>query len=299
MGDQADPPAPDPSQPKPAAELQATPSLTPLYQAQHAARYERQAKIRGYEQVHSCRFVVLMDAIFRTNVTLFEELLTDVDPTQELHLLLYSPGGDGETAVRLLRTAHARCKKLTVIIPDQAKSAGTLLALGAHEIVMGPPSDLGPIDPQMQLPGKSGLVAAKDIIAAVDDAAAKIQAAPDTYPLYAALLGDVTGILVQQGRSALGRSGDLLRLALECCTSRNTAQVDTLFASLRTVLIDQAKTHASVFGAKEATAVGLPVKTLGPADPHWKMIWNVWTSYYVLNQRVYESARASQVFPWR
>jgi ClpP class serine protease len=130
--------------------------------------------------------IVFMDAIFPASVTLFEELLFDADPREELHVLLWSQGGDGESAIRILRSAHARCKKLTVIVPDQAKSAATLIALGAHEIIMGPASDLGPIDSQIQLPGKTGFVAAKDIIAAVDDAAAKIQAAPATYPLYAA-----------------------------------------------------------------------------------------------------------------
>jgi ClpP class serine protease len=56
-----------------------------------------------------------------------------------------------------------------VIVPDFAKSAATLMAIGAHRILMGPASDLGPIDPQFQFPDGS-LVAAKDVIAAVDDA---------------------------------------------------------------------------------------------------------------------------------
>jgi ATP-dependent protease ClpP protease subunit len=272
---------------------------TPLYRAQGAARYERQAKIRDYEQRHKCRLVVLMDAIFPQGITLLEEVLISGNKDTDLNLLLYSPGGDGETAVRILRSIHTRCRKLTVIVPDRAKSAGTLIALGAHEIIMGPTSDLGPIDPQMQLPGKpTALVAAKDIIAAVDDAAAKIQTAPATYPLYAALLGDVTGILVQQAKSALGRSDDLLRLTLESCPSRNKANADKLHDALKPLLIDQAKTHAAIFGAKEAIAAGLPVNELHPSDPHWQDIWNLWTYYVVLNARVYECGRASQVFPW-
>ena len=82
--------------------------------------------------------------------------------------MLHSPGGDGETAVRITRAAQARCKELTVIVPDMAKSAATLLAVGAHYILMGPASDLGPIDPQFLLEGN--LVAAKDVIAAFDEA---------------------------------------------------------------------------------------------------------------------------------
>lgn len=282
------------------AEPPSTGVRTPLYQAQHAQRYERQDRIRQYEEQFSCRLVVFIDAIFGASVTLFEELVSEADPKQELHLLLYSPGGDGEAALRILRSAHARCSKLTVIVPDQAKSAATLITLGAHGIVMGPASDLGPIDPQMQLPGKPGsLVAAKDIIAAVDDAAAKIQAAPDTYPLYAALLGDVTGILVQQARSALGRSDDLLKLALESCGERDAARVGALHAALSPLLIQSTKTHAAVFGAKEAATAGLPIRLLHPSEPQWQMVWSLWTRYFVLGSRVYESARASQVFPWQ
>jgi hypothetical protein len=272
---------------------------TPLYSAQNASRYERQDEVSKYEVVYNCRLIVLVDAIFPYGITLLEELLVDADPTRDLHLILYSPGGDGETAVRILRSLHARTKKLSVIVPDQAKSAATLIALGAHEIIMGPTSDLGPIDPQMQPPNKPNtLVAAKDIIAAVEDAATKVHQAPETYPLYAALLSDVTALLLQQARAALGRSDDLLRLSLETCTGRSPTQITDLFNKLKPVLIAGAKTHAAIFGASEARATGLPVKELTSSDPQWQEIWKLWTKYYNLRSKVYESNRASQVFPW-
>lgn len=37
---------------------------------------------------------------------MFEELLHDADPFEDLHLLLHSPGGDGETAIRIARAAY-------------------------------------------------------------------------------------------------------------------------------------------------------------------------------------------------
>ena len=111
---------------------------------------------------------------------MFEELIYDASPCEDLHVLLHSPGGDGEIAIRIVRAAQSRCKELTVIVPDQAKSAATLLSLGAHHIMMGPASDLGPIDPQFFIDGE--WVAAKDIIAAVDNAADKVVESPETYP---------------------------------------------------------------------------------------------------------------------
>ena len=77
--------------------------------------------------------------------------------------MLSTQGGDGETALR--RQAQSRCAELTVIVPDQAKSTGTLFVLGADHIYLGPTSDLGPVDPQLLLPNGQ-LAAAKAIIAA-------------------------------------------------------------------------------------------------------------------------------------
>ena len=120
------------------------PSQTPLFHAEHAGRYDRQRLITAYQEEFDCRLVVLVDYIFPESVTLFEELVLDADPSRDLHLLLFTPGGDGETAARLVRSAQARCRRLTVIVPEQAKSAGTLIVLGGHNILMGPTSDLGP-----------------------------------------------------------------------------------------------------------------------------------------------------------
>lgn len=114
------------------------PDQSPLFHAQQARRYERQRLIAEYEAAFDCRLIVLIDAIFPYSTTFLEELIFDAKPTEDLHLLLNSPGGDGETAVRLVRSCQARCRELTVIVPDLAKSAGTLLAIGAHHIVMGP-----------------------------------------------------------------------------------------------------------------------------------------------------------------
>ena len=150
---------------------------TPLFGALHQDRFERQGLIREYEDRYDCRLAVLADAIFEYSITYFEELLHDADPAKDLHLLLWSPGGDGEAAVRLVRAAQSRCRELVVIVPDQAKSAATLLALGAHRIMMSATSDLGPVDPQLPL-GQS-LVAAKDVIAAVEAASAAVAREPD------------------------------------------------------------------------------------------------------------------------
>jgi ClpP class serine protease len=223
-------------------------------------------------------------------------LLHDVTGDVTLHVMLNSPGGDPETAIRLVRSAQQHCTKLVIVLPDQAKSAATLLTLGAHEIVMGRASDLGPVDPQFQLPGK-GLVSAKTIIAAVDEATARVQSSPETYPLWASLVADVTAIMYQQARAAIARTSDQMREALASNPQRTATEVADLVAKLKGPLIDETQSHGAVFSAADALQAGLPVTRLSPEDPQWRAIWRLWARYIMLgNVGAYESGRASQVF---
>jgi hypothetical protein len=272
------------------------PAQSPLYHAQNAQRYERQSLISTYERTYNCRLVVLIDMLFPYSINLFEDLVYDADPAQDMHLMLSTPGGDGETAVRLVRSAQKRCRELTVIVPDQAKSAGTILALGAHHILLGPTSDLGPIDPQFQI--GQGLVSAKDIIAAVGAAEEAIKANPGTYPLHASLLADLTGLIVQQARSALARSEDIMREALASQPDRSEEDVEELCQKLKQPLIDDPKSHSAILSAPDAIRYGLPVTEADPWSDQWQLLWRLWIKYWSLGNRAYESVKASELIPW-
>jgi len=268
---------------------------TPLYHAQHADRYERQALIREYEEKLDCRLVVFIDAIFSDGITLLEELIVDADRERDLHLMLDTPGGDGETAVRMVRAMQARCRELTVIVPNQAKSAGTILVLGCHHIYMGPASDLGPVDPQFQHPKGQMLYSGKDLIKAVENAESAIAENPAVYPLHASLLADFSAVMVEQARSAIGRTSDLVREALASNPDRPSDQVDTVAEALNKRLIETPQYHGAVFGAADPEEVGLPVIRADLESDQWKLLWRLWAKYFHLDAYVAEGRYASQV----
>ena len=279
------------------------PAQSPIYHAQRVDLYARQELLRQYEDQFSCRLVVMIASpIFPNSVTLFEELIYDADPEQNLHLLLHSPGGDGEVAIRIVRAAQSRCKELTVIVPDMAKSAATLLSLGAQNILMGPASDLGPIDPQIWLSDQS-LVAAKDIIAAVDNAAEKVKDSPETYPVHASLLNDITSLMLQQAHSALERTSDQLEEALKSNPDRKPEEIEALKQNLEGLMIKRPATHTALFSADDAQKAGLPVVKADPSKRQWQLVWRLWAKYFALDQLrqryygIYESARVSQIAP--
>jgi len=60
----------------------------------------------------------------------------------------------------MLRTAT---KKLTVMVPFYAKSAASLIALGADELILGRAGELGPLDPQVMDPQTDIFVPAHSI----------------------------------------------------------------------------------------------------------------------------------------
>ncbi len=275
------------------------PTQSPLFHAENSLRYDRQSIIRAYEGAFNCRLIVLYDFILPYSMNVFEELIFDAQIDQDLHLLLATPGGDGETAVRLVRSAQARCRELTVIIPDQAKSAGTILALGAHQILMGPTSDLGPIDPQLQVSGSADLVSAKDILAALDAAEAAVQRNPETYPLHSALLSDVTALMIQQARSALARSEDLMHEALKSNPDRSDEDVVLMCSVLKEPLIDVPKSHGAILGEQDANELGLPITFADPQGDQWQLIWRLWMKYWSNGHRIYEGSSVSKtIMPW-
>lgn len=73
-----------------------------------------------------------------------------------LDLILETPGGFGEIAEQIVRLLRTRYQDLAVIVPGTAKSAGTIMAMAADEILMEPSvSALGPIDAQLSWQGKN------------------------------------------------------------------------------------------------------------------------------------------------
>lgn len=76
--------------------------------------------------------------------------LTNVNEPKDIFLIIDSKGGSVESAYLISKICRRLCnKKFIVGIPRRAKSAATLISLGADEIHMGLMSELGPIDPQI------------------------------------------------------------------------------------------------------------------------------------------------------
>jgi hypothetical protein len=87
---------------------------------------------------------------------------------RDVLLVLLTPGGSIEPAYQISKICKTYARsKFVVVVPRHAKSAGTLLALGADEIHMGALGQLGPIDPQLDGLPALGVSQALNSLAAV------------------------------------------------------------------------------------------------------------------------------------
>jgi ATP-dependent protease ClpP protease subunit len=68
----------------------------------------------------------------------------------EIDVLIHTLGGHIESAFNITKLLRTTAKKINVLIPHKAKSAGTLICLGADNIIMSPISELGPLDTQIR-----------------------------------------------------------------------------------------------------------------------------------------------------
>jgi hypothetical protein len=83
------------------------------------------------------------------DMTGFMETCANLDGNRDLDLFLHSPGGDPDAVEQICEYLRTRFDHIRAVVPLNAMSAATMIALGADEILMGAHSQLGPIDPQL------------------------------------------------------------------------------------------------------------------------------------------------------
>jgi len=140
-------------------------------------RNDRIERIKAIQTKRSSKIIVYysVSILDFNDAEILSEILQSIGKQKKLDLFLLSPGGYIEPAFKMAKLCRDFSEeRFSVIIPYYAKSAATLLCLGADELVMGHPSEIGPIDPRIRVKDNYGreidvsATAIKDALEAIE-----------------------------------------------------------------------------------------------------------------------------------
>jgi Serine dehydrogenase proteinase len=198
---------------------------------------------------------------------------------RELDLVLHSPGGSPQAAEQILEYLRTRFDYIRAIVPLQAKSAATMIALGCDEILVGAHSELGPIDPQILVPVPEGsrFAPAHAILRDFERAKAECKQDVSSIAAWTPILRSYAGGLIEFCNQAIKLSIEVVATWLEKYMLRHddmnipeseraakAAQIAEWFGSADSY--DRFRTHARPIRFPELQSIGLRVKRLEDDD---------------------------------
>jgi hypothetical protein len=277
-------------------------SKTPLFQAFEAQRYQRQALIKAIKASTGRPLICYVSGnstgIERDDTMFVVDLLHNIQFGSDLDFLLHTPGGDIDAAEKLISIIRMRVGNgcLRVIVPDYAKSAGTLMALGADEILMSDTSELGPIDPQIDLNDGHGNLITHSIqsyLDAYEAHSAVLQKDPNNI-VARIMLGKLDPATLKVFEAVRERA----RTFAENQLKRGMCKAAGNYTAVAAKLIDTKKwlSHGQMIGWEDATGIGLCIKHVEPFEPEWQAYWQLYCHQRLAikdKEKIFESEYAS------
>jgi len=180
-----------------------------------------------------------------------------------LDLILHSPGGIPEAAEAIVSYLRSKFDHVRVIVPNMAMSAATMIACSANVIAMGKHSFIGPIDPQVVLPGGRA-APAQAILDQFDLAKDECKRDSSALGAWVPMLGQYGPALLVQCKNALKLSEELVSEWLERYMLAGQTGAKARATDIAKKLCDHKthKTHGRHIQREQAKALGLVVEDL-------------------------------------
>jgi hypothetical protein len=228
-------------------------------------------------------------------------LLEREDETENLDLWINSPGGSAQTAEKVVAACRASCSgEFRVVVPNMAKSAATMTALCADQIVMGYLSELGPIDPQVPI-RVGGLLRYVSAQSFLDGQKAALQAVAEAQSKEEPVIGhlqllnspDMSAAWIKEMEREIKFGKDMVskHLRRHMLPRLNpTAEAPALGSKASRIAsnLSQANkrfSHGRMIPAEECRDdLKLDVEVLDKEDERWKLIWEIWVRMEIFLQ---------------
>ena len=217
-----------------------------------------------------------MPLINQQDIPFFENLLMSSGKNENGFLILSSPGGDGNVAEKLILMLRHYFKNFTVIVPSYAKSAATMIALGSDKILMGYLAELGPIDPQLMLPGYPQPIPARAFIDGLEDIRTRIISNKDPVEMYLPMLHNIKPEILAISQGAIEHAKDFAERHLSKYMLKGNPSQASKVAQLLSEG-KQYKSHGQVIDFDQAkNELGLTVEMIESESDLWQSIWELY-----------------------
>lgn len=193
----------------------------------------------------------------------FMGVVNGMDFGAGLTLILHTPGGVTNATESIVDYLRAKFPAIEVIVPTYAMSAGTMISMASDRIVMARHSQLGPIDPQMPMPGGRSY-SARAIVDQFDQAKAEIAADLATAHAWAPILASLGPALLKEASNNLDYSEKMVANWLQNYMLNGDPDPAKKSAAVANYFADNSrhKSHGRRIGLQEASDQGLVVEVL-------------------------------------
>ncbi|MDR7123530.1 hypothetical protein [Pseudotabrizicola sp. 4114] len=217
-------------------------------------------------------------------IDMFVDALDAIGPTKRISLLLHTNGGNTAAAWRLVNLIKTFCDEFEVLIPYKAMSAGTLISLGAHRIVMTKQAALGPIDPSLihplgpQVPNGNQLARVPVSVEAVRGYidAAKQDLGVNDPSVLGGILNDLSNKVHPLVLGEIFRSRTQIRFLAEKLLNEHVQELAKRQAIIDFLCADSGS-HDYTINRREALALGLPIEK--PSTDFYETLKAIHKSY--------------------
>lgn len=249
----------------------------------HSTRRHLYTKLQAFVKVPVISFftsftyaVMLEDS----DADMLEGVLQKCDLSKGFALLLSSPGGSALAAERLINIcrSYSGTGRYLVIVPAKAKSAATMVCLGASKIIMGKTSELSTVDPQivLQEDGKVQWFSVYTLVKSYETLFAKAVKEKGNLQPYLQQLANYDARQIAEFRSALSLSEDITIKSLKSGMLPGISEND-IKRKVRILLTpERAKVHGRPIYAAEARKCGLNVEIRDVKEKIWSLVYELY-----------------------
>jgi hypothetical protein len=211
---------------------------------------------------------------------MIEGMLQVADRNKGLSLILNSPGGSALAAERIINTCRTYSGgDFEVIVPRIAKSAATMICMGANKIWMSKTSELGPIDPQVVIMTREGtyqLRGAFYIIESYEKLFGEATQTKGNIQPYLQQLERYDTRDIEEYKTMMELGVDMVIKALKASMMKGKTDDEIRQKIEPFTNPTKTKTHGRPIYIDEVTKSGLIVEEIAVRSDEWSNLWDLY-----------------------